>query len=1741
VALIVASAASAAFLLLTFLAWRRYLWVAEHAGGKRADPRVDSLSDVFGEHHLRNVPHQKGVLWLSDIFSRSAKRFPHLTALQIPHTGDQLTFAELDARAERIAAALAGFVNGPDQIVAVAMTQDNWQIVASHLAILKAGGTALFLDTTLPEALVRHMLEDARPVVVLTRGQDRFRDRFRDLPTLDVLTLPQTSARAEPPTWLDDPAERLATIFYTSGTTGMPKGVECPHAGYVNLSLSYADYFDLVPGMDATTLTSSLGYDGSISEMYSAWVSGCAVVLLTKEQVRSGPDLVPVLRQAEVTVLFCPPVLLATLTANPEVDLPYPICRYVVPAGEAFPNALVEPWTRARRQIINTYGPTEASTDTSRQSLRPGEPITIGSPFPNVTYVILEIDQLHPLPHGEAGELCIGGMHVARGYRNLPEETARKFIIHPRFGRLYRTGDRCRIDIHAQRVDFLGRIDAQIKVRGHRVEAQAVEDILQAQFSEIEAAVVDYQNETLVAFVAAPSICGHGIAGVRPAPAKWADRVMTMLHEQLPAHAVPTRLFLVEKFVMKPVSGKIDRSCLPDLSHTLIQGETETGRAGTESPDLAPDATDAGMPPDADAGRDRVCENPACEEVLAICRAVFGTPLRLDDGFVESGGHSLLIARLAQQLQAAGWVVPVRALLSDCNTARKVASRPRALKQAAPLVTVSAKAESGSTGQEAAAELLSVGYFTTLQVVFATLLYSPALIGLLLPLSVADVGTFFTTAGLGEFILAGLLLYVLALAAPFASLVWVMAIKLFLSGSIYKSGVRPGVYPKWSRAHLRVWCIGRLESMALLTLSAMYRSAPLLAFVLRQLGARVGKNLQCAHDASLSGPLDLLSIGDDVAIQTAAYVQTSSWSDGQLHVGPVTLESGCKIGMRAGVANDVTVGRGSWITPFTPILTSIGSGEMWEGAPARLAGGRTELNRTAEICRYRLPIWLLETLNLLMQIVIFCCLTVVPTAAIAWLATGLIPAADAELSSEYFRMTAFSDIAWRLALYAFITTGCTSVVTSLLGCVFVRCTAASPGLYPSRGLRAALLMQRMRMMNRIQLQWTWTITGQYLRALAGMRFPRWGASECDVMFNLVPELATADSQVFWSNGCFTNMLDCGAAHFLLRQLEMPRNFFSGNNCVAEYGNFPSNFLLGVSTPASEIRFRRQMRARLGEPIVVAGNPPLKFAPPTHSQLSCPVNAGHPVTDVRGIEESSAISKWRWLLDRPLARTMTADAYAGSTRCSSSLPGFSLFLARVVCFDLCGISILPVAEGLIFTLLYIGLLRSGGHPLVNAVIAFALTEISLVLLSAASKRILVGSRWGSDDATAFWSWRHFAYFLTQDCFFVWCRGSLGFCAGTILSNSILRLMGCRIGRRTIVTRPLQCSDWKAVSFGDDCVIDGFLQFHTFEDMVLKVKRTDIQDGCTLSFGATVMGGAVIERSTTLLPLSLVLKEMRLPGGSYEGSPAEPVSATRAPAEMHAVTRAMSPSAPVDNTDWLKAAAIVLVSVDHFGHFFMDNDLWWAAFGRLAAPVFFFLAGYAQTRTVPPHWILLGLLLTLLNSWNADWTWVAPNILLSLAFIRVVRPHVEIALERYGWSAFALLVCILVVLLVPAANVVDYGAEGWLWALFGLCQRRHIGTSGLSSMRLLACLVAVIVYIWHEQKEFSFPLLQLAGFIFGLIVLSLSLCLFRRGASRIQPPRSIAGALRFIGRHTLEIYAIQLAGSELIVKLVPDLGS
>jgi peptidoglycan/LPS O-acetylase OafA/YrhL len=269
-----------------------------------------------------------------------------------------------------------------------------------------------------------------------------------------------------------------------------------------------------------------------------------------------------------------------------------------------------------------------------------------------------------------------------------------------------------------------------------------------------------------------------------------------------------------------------------------------------------------------------------------------------------------------------------------------------------------------------------------------------------------------------------------------------------------------------------------------------------------------------------------------------------------------------------------------------------------------------------------------------------------------------------------------------------------------------------------------------------------------------------------------------------------------------------------------------------------------------------------------------------------------------------------------------------------------------------------------------------------------------------------------------------------------------------------------------------------------------------------------------------------------------------------------TKQIAPT--IDNTDWLKFFAIVLVSIDHIGFFLIEDADWWSVYGHLAAPVFFFLVGFSQTRSVPFSWIWLGIILTLFESWNNDSTWVTPNILLNLALIRILQPHLQKVLSKYGWIAFVLIISAILAMLPIAAHMVDYGAEGWLWALFGLCQSMYVksasikaapkeenipklspdGTAGAGLMRLLACLLATSIYLWQEQLEFDFSQTHLASCVLFVSVLSLILMYFRRGSSCIQPPEPIAQVLHFTGRHTLEIYAIQLGGFELIVNFFPD---
>jgi non-ribosomal peptide synthetase-like protein len=1389
-------------------AWVRYRQVvADNTSSHSTEPTLTQSypSTPWGTHH-----HQEGARWLHEIFERSAAQYPELTAVSVPETGDSLTYAELDQLANQLAAVIGDAVSEADQVVAVRLPQDSATVVALHLAILKAGAAQCFIDPDAPDELLLRVLNDAQPALLISEALPAgYTGKFLS-PEVLLRHAESGPSRAPSAPWLDDPQSRLASLFYTSGTTGQPKGVECPHAGYINLAQSYATFYDFVPGSDASSLTSSLGYDGSISEMYSAWVAGCEVVLLTKSALRSGPDLLPVLRDAQVTALFCPPVLLSTLTAHPERDLPYPICRYIVPAGEAFPASLIEPWSRARRQIVNTYGPTEVSTDTSRQLLRPNEPVTIGSPFPGVSYTIVDPDTLTPLQHGEEGELCIGGIQLARGYRNLPESTRERFIEHLDLGQIYRSGDRCHVDPNTLRVHFHGRIDAQLKVRGYRVEAHPIESLLQDQFTDIETAVLDCQDNELVALLRAPVLWSQDTAAtnIQCLNHGLVSEAQQLISARFPPYAVPSRFFVVNQFELVPASGKINRRALPSVSDVVGFESTESAMITAFTDDEG-----ASLP----------------TEVLTLCRAELGPTLDWHDDFIDWGAHSIAIARLTQRLQAAGYPVSVRGLLSETRTAAAIADLPtqRDDEQASggSTTVTHAGSEAHSEGARQTGRSYGFRHFTALQAMAAMLLRVPLLLIAALGLAIVDPEELLLVGDIVGFLRASIIAYCVYMVVPFVNLAWVLLLRSMQAISVRAPRIAPGRYQKFSSHHLQLWWLEQQADFVLKPLVKGLRSPVLFIWALKRLGADVHPKAFIAQSTEWYGPLSLISIGPEAVVQAGVQISSARWEGNEFILDKIHVGHKARVGSRSMLCGGASLAHHSWLTPLSSLDTETEPNSQISGVPGTKTGNYQPPKTPDLAPSSALTDAVIDLRNVITQFALELGLVIVPGAFIALLTTWFLGfEALSKVNLDADMLTGRDLLVMSGAGVIGIWLGV--LTSSLILCTFLRLTPTPPGWTRAASFQGTLARYRQTKMNQIQQMWGWSLTGQYLRALAGVKFSRIGASECDELVNLLPEHLHADANVFIAQGCFCNVLDEHGAFLLTRPVQMPAGFFASNNAMVEPGPIPGNLLLGVSTPLGPHLYRPQYSDRPDTKRVLAGNPPLEMG--ATDPQSAPA---HPV------------------------------------------PSLGIFLARFLLNDLGSVGIIPGITLFLATGLLVSLNMMGFSNVGAALITSIVVPLSMPLLALLVKLTLVGNHWGRHNSAPFWSVRHFTYFLAQDCFFRLMTGFMSTVSGTALANPILRRFGCRIGQRTLIGLPLQMSDWHAVDIGDDCVINGQMQLHSFEDRVLTVSRTRIGNGSAINYGTMLMGGAHLDSGVTVDPQSLVLKAMKLNAGVHAGSPTQ----------------------------------------------------------------------------------------------------------------------------------------------------------------------------------------------------------------------------------------------------------------------------
>ncbi|MCD2462850.1 amino acid adenylation domain-containing protein [Streptomyces sp. MBT42] len=557
-----------------------------------------------------------------DAFAARALAHPDETALVAGR--DELTYAELDARANTLARLLVARGVGPESFVGLALPRGT-DLVVALLAVLKAGGAYLPLDLDYPADRLEFMVRDARPVCVLTTlaGAPAAPD-VRGTETV-VLDAPDTLAAladlsSAPLDGPEAPAlsgDHPAYVIHTSGSTGRPKGVVVPHAALANFLRMQAHELAMVPGERLVAVT-TISFDIAALELHTPLVSGATVVLADRDTVRDPAALAALVDTHRPAVMQATPSLWHALL---EDGRPESLgTTKVLVGGEALPAALAERLTRSAASVTNVYGPTEVTVWATSAVLPPDHTGTpdIGLPFWNTRAHVLD-SALRPAPDGRPGELYLAGAQLARGYLGRFALTAERFVADP-YGppgsRMYRTGDLVRRRPDG-RIDFLGRADDQVKVRGFRIELGEIESVLTARPEVARAVVVVREDvpgsQLLVGYVTASDGAAPDSDALRQASA-----------ERLPAYMVPSAVVVLDAFPLT-ANGKIDRRSLP-------------------APDLAGQAAAGGRAP-----RD------AREEIVT---GVFADVLELesvgpDDDFFDLGGHSLLAGRVAARVRGA--------------------------------------------------------------------------------------------------------------------------------------------------------------------------------------------------------------------------------------------------------------------------------------------------------------------------------------------------------------------------------------------------------------------------------------------------------------------------------------------------------------------------------------------------------------------------------------------------------------------------------------------------------------------------------------------------------------------------------------------------------------------------------------------------------------------------------------------------------------------------------------------------------------------------------------------------------------------------------------------------------------------------------------------------------------------------------------------------------------------------------
>ncbi len=820
---------------------------------------------------------------LHHLFEQTAQKYAAQTA--IISTRENLNYDELNSRANRLAVLLIQQELMPGDFIGLLLKRSP-ELYIAMLAILKAGAAYVPLDTHYPEDRLMYILNDCSAKLLITNQNSYSGSLNPDCPLMPfdekLYESLKTDSREESQQ-INPPPEYPAYIIYTSGSTGRPKGVIISHASASHLVKAENKIFQ-VNATDRVAQSFSVAFDASVEEIWLAFRSGAALVPVSEETMTSGEELSTFISENRITVLSTVPTMLSMMQGY------FTSLRLLILGGENCCQELLERWHHKNLRIVNTYGPTETTVIATYSDFTPGRRLTIGKPIINYSTYILD-QNLSPVALGVPGELCISGAGLALGYLNNQKLTSEKFIstrVDPSDEheiKIYRTSDLARMN-HDGEIEFLGRLDTQVKLRGFRIELSEIESQL-LQITEVKNAVVIVREDVfkvqrLIAYVILN----------RTADPLNENRFKKILKTKMAEYMVPSLFVELKEFPLL-ACGKVDKKRLPEPKISEGHREIITPRNDTE------------------------------KEIHRIWEKYFPQQsISVTDDFFELGGHSLLAALSVSEMRKDKTFRSIS--VQDIYKFRTIQKMAGHIITTSVKTTSDQKVKSGPAEQHPSCNNKKVSGLTRkltagCQLLSLYFLYIIGSVGLLIPYVLV------TKTSLNLISIVAIII-----ASIFVWLIFFIALSVVIKWTVI-GRFKAGRYPLWGWYYFRFWIVKKIIDLAPI---AIFSGTPIINGYFRLMGARIGKGVYMGTNQVRI--FDLTEIGDNSSISRQANLLGYHVDNGEFIVGRIKIGKNCFVGACSVISENSELNNNSSLGELSLLSNgeNIPEHEHWQGSPA---------------------------------------------------------------------------------------------------------------------------------------------------------------------------------------------------------------------------------------------------------------------------------------------------------------------------------------------------------------------------------------------------------------------------------------------------------------------------------------------------------------------------------------------------------------------------------------------------------------------------------------------------------------------------------------------------------------------------------------------------------------------------------------------------------------------------------------